>query len=128
MAIGRVTGLIFTILFGVLVALMPANAQTNPAVLRITVFDTTGARVPAATVVLEETTQGFRRDTTTDSEGSVVFTNLSPSIYIATVSKEGFQSSRHESLVVAGADAELAKRTERGQGLHSRAACQRARL
>jgi len=53
-------------------------AQTNSAVLRGTISDPTGARVPAATVVLEEINQGGGREATADSEGTSVFTNLNP--------------------------------------------------
>jgi hypothetical protein len=82
-----------------------SSAQTNSAALRVTVSDQTGARVPEAVIVLEETTQGARREVMSNSEGSSTFTNLNPSAYTITISKQGFQTSRTESVVLSGADA-----------------------
>ena len=100
----QLRGRFLPILIGVFLLTTWTFAQTNSATLRVTVSDPTGARVPEATLILEETSQGSRRETMTDSEGSVVFTNLNPSTYSLSVSKRGLQTWRNDALILNGAD------------------------
>ena len=93
-----------TVTFGLLLVFQTAFAQTNSAVLQVTVTDPTGARVPEATVVLESGAPAFRREVSANPNGSFVFTNLNPRTYSVTVSKDGFQTWFAESLVLNAAD------------------------
>ncbi len=77
-----------------LLAVCPALAQTSTSSIGGTVSDTSGAVVPAATVILanEETGVSARQQTT--ERGVFAFPALNPGSYAVTVEMKGFRSAR----------------------------------
>jgi len=84
------------ILSGLLIAAMvlfntvPAHAQQLTGTLSATVYDTTGAVVPGATVTLKNSDSGDVRKTTSDGSGYFTFTAVQPATYSISVSAKGF--------------------------------------
>ena len=68
-------------------ALLPGQAVTS---LSGTVSDPSGAVIPGATVVVEDTERGFRRETVSDAEGRYSFAQLQPGHYRVTGKASGF--------------------------------------
>ncbi|MEW5980476.1 MAG: carboxypeptidase-like regulatory domain-containing protein [Acidobacteriota bacterium] len=79
------------LLFSVLCVLCASRAYAqSSSSLRGVVFDPSGAVIPHATVILESTTSGARRETTSDSEGAYHFPQAQPGEYKLSVKAEGF--------------------------------------
>lgn len=84
------------ILSGLLIAAMvlfsagPAHAQQLTGTLSATVYDTTGAVVPDATVTLKNADSGDVRKTTSNGEGYFTFTAVQPANYSISISAKGF--------------------------------------
>ena len=57
-----------------------------------TVTDPTGAVVPTATVIIQNSVTGFRRSTTTDATGAFHFGDVPPNNYQLSVSASGFNT------------------------------------
>ena len=58
------------------------------------ITDSTGGRLPAATVTLNSVERGFSRTTTTDETGRFLFSLVSLGTYDITIALPGFQSKR----------------------------------
>jgi hypothetical protein len=72
-------------------------AQTPTAAVNGTLRDASGAGVPGATVVLQETETNVKRDTLSSDTGVYAFTNLLPGRYLLEVSRQGFRTQRSAS-------------------------------
>ena len=84
-------GLIF--MFGVC-ALMPGTARSQAiASIKGTVYDTSGAVVPDATVVLHSRATNLDRTTSTNSAGIYVIPDIQPGDYDLKISRAGFKSA-----------------------------------
>lgn len=70
-------------------------AQTGPALLTGTVYDTTGGVMPGAAIALEDATQ-MKYTATTDVTGRFAFSNVPPGHYTLEASLAGFKSLRQE--------------------------------
>jgi hypothetical protein len=81
-----------------------ALAQTTTATLIGTVFDSSGAVVPGATVTLKNEASGDLRDTVSNSEGYFTFAAVPPGSYTVTVEKENFSKWEGKSIVLNSAD------------------------
>jgi TonB family protein len=68
-------------------------AQTGPATLQGTVYDTTGAVMPGVTVTLEDATQ-MKYTSTTNATGRFAFANVQPGHYGLEASLPGFRTLR----------------------------------
>jgi hypothetical protein len=71
-----------------------AHAQLATATINGTVKDTTGAVIPAATVVLQDVATGVKRVVTTNGAGVYVIPDIRPGRYTLQVSKQGFITAR----------------------------------
>ena len=65
-------------------------AQFTTATLGGTVTDSTGAVTPSAEVIVRNVNTGFTQNTTSDSSGGFLFSNLPVGAYELTVKKQGF--------------------------------------
>ena len=73
-------------------------AQQDKGTISGTVFDASGAAVPAATVTLEDSGTGARRVTKTGNAGEFVFTPLNIGNYSVQVAAGGFQTLVQKNL------------------------------
>jgi hypothetical protein len=84
------------ILSGLLIAAMvlfttvPAHAQQLTGTLSATVYDTSGAVVPNATVTLKNSESGDVRKTVSDGQGYFTFSAVQPATYSISISAKGF--------------------------------------
>ncbi len=88
-------GLIFFCCFlAMAVLLVPANtpAQVATATLSGTVFDASGAVVPAAKVVVKNAATGATREMNTSNAGYFSFPSLQPGSYDVTITMQGFKN------------------------------------
>ncbi len=76
------------------VLLVPANtpAQVATATLSGTVFDASGAVVPAAKVVVKNAATGATREMNTSNAGYFSFPSLQPGSYDVTITMQGFKN------------------------------------
>jgi hypothetical protein len=77
--------MIFTLL-----TCQPALSQATSASISGTAYDTTGAVISGAEVVLENTATNDRRATTTNGSGYFNFAGVSPATYKVTITSNGF--------------------------------------
>ena len=88
------------IVFFSLVCASAGLAQVDTGRVVGTVFDATGASVPAATVTLLNEETGLRAETTTNDQGGYVFTGIKIGTYTLEVSSTGFQKQRRTGVPV----------------------------
>jgi hypothetical protein len=69
--------------------------------IRGTAKDPSGAVIPKATIVAEDTEKGIRRSSVTDANGEYEFAGLPPATYRVTVSIAGFQPEVLKDVVVS---------------------------
>lgn len=88
--------------FALCVAAPIANAQTaaSTATFSGSVSDSTGARVPNASVTLSSLEKGITRTYKTDAEGNFSFALLPPSTYSLTVAAPGFKTFKQEGIAL----------------------------
>jgi hypothetical protein len=80
-----------------------ANAQQYLGTIQGAATDSTGAKVPDATVVAEETTTHFKTTVKSNSSGSFTFAALNPGTYTVTITAAGFKTvSRSQLTLTAG--------------------------
>ncbi|HEY6377306.1 MAG TPA: TonB-dependent receptor, partial [Edaphobacter sp.] len=92
--------LALTVLFGMILLLMPrAWAQEN-AIITGTVVDSTGAVVPNIEITLTNTATGQVRTATTDVSGSYIFPSLGVGHYTLTATGKGFHKFTLTDIVV----------------------------
>lgn len=77
-----------------LVTASPAFAQVSAASISGTVRDSSGATIPAAAIVAQNTETNVETRTTTNEHGVYVILHLLPGSYTVEVSKEGFAARR----------------------------------
>ena len=88
------TKIILFFLLAILLLAMPAGvfAQRYLASIAGDVTDSTGAKVPKATVTAEETGTHFKTIGTTNDAGAYSFPALNPGAYILTATATGFRT------------------------------------
>jgi len=92
----RSVGVVSVLLVAVTAATAALRAaQTGPATLGGTVYDTTGAVMPGVTLALEDVTQ-MKYEAQTDAAGRFGFANVQPGHYTLNASLPGFRSLRQE--------------------------------
>lgn len=89
-----------TLALAVLVVPFPALAQLANCSLTGTVYDSSGAEVPGAKVVLKDRASGATRTVTANGSGFFTFQFLLPGTYDATVSKQGFKSWQQKGVTL----------------------------
>ena len=72
------------------------HAQNPHGSLRGTVQDTTGARIPAAKIVVQSVDSSMRREATSEDRGEFRLDDLLPGNYRITVSAAGFAPARSD--------------------------------
>jgi Carboxypeptidase regulatory-like domain len=96
----RSSRLALTVLFGMILLLMPrAWAQEN-AIITGTVVDSTGAVVPNVEITLTNTATGQVRTATTDVSGVYIFPSLGVGHYTLTATGKGFHKFTLTDIVV----------------------------
>src|SRR5579871_655947 len=96
----RSSRLALTVLFGMILLLMPrAWAQEN-AIITGTVVDSTGAVVPNVEITLTNTATGQVRTATTDVSGVYTFPSLGVGHYTLTATGKGFHKFTLTDIVV----------------------------
>jgi hypothetical protein len=68
--------------------------------IRGVITDSTGATVPKATVAVEDSEKGIRRNVVTETDGQYRVTGLPPAAYSVTVEAAGFQTEIHKGVVL----------------------------
>lgn len=81
-----------------------ANAQSSSATLDGTVFDTTGAVIPDATVILKNQASGDERRLESNGSGFFLFAALPPATYTITVTRDGFSKWQGKDIVLTSGD------------------------
>ena len=80
------SGLLLTVLF----TTVPTQAQQLTGTLSATVYDSTGAVIPGASITLKNAESGDIRKTTSDASGYFTFTAVQPATYSISISAKGF--------------------------------------
>jgi len=81
-----------------MIAIACTCAQTDTTSLNGVVTDKTGAAIVSAKVMLVNSGQGFKRETTTGSAGEYQYLALQPGTYLLTVEKTGFRKFDQKDL------------------------------
>lgn len=81
-----------------------ALAQTTSATLTGTVFDSSGAVVPDATVTLKNEASGDVRTTKSNGEGYFTFASVPPATYSVIVERDNFKTWQAKSIVLTADD------------------------
>ena len=85
-------------------ASLAGNAQTTNATLTGTVFDSSGAIVPKANVILTNESSGDLRRTVSNSDGYFTFAAVPPGSYTIRVEMAGFAAWETTSVVLNASD------------------------
>jgi hypothetical protein len=86
-------------LFCFLLSALPLLAQTSGSITG-SVLDDTGAAVAGAKVSVSNPTTGFRRNTTTNSDGAYLVAGLGADAYNVTITAPGFQSFQAKQVIL----------------------------
>jgi hypothetical protein len=81
-----------------------AVAQTSSAALSGVVTDTTGARIPGATLVLTNQKTKDKRSNKANADGAYNFSGLTPGDYTLTVSYKGFETFSEQDIALHPGD------------------------
>ena len=92
------------ILLGMLLLPLALWAQGGEATITGTVYDTSGAVVPGANVILTNQDSNAVRVTKSNGQGFFSFTAVPPATYTVTVGMKGFNEYVQKNLVVHAAD------------------------
>jgi hypothetical protein len=87
-------------LCSVLLAALPAMAQSTAGRILGTVTDPSGAAVAGATVVVTDVQRGTSRSLTTDASGDYVAAQLAPGTYKIRVEYKGFKTAERPNVVI----------------------------
>jgi len=90
-------------LLGLLIIGATASAQNSRAVIKGTVWESTGTVFPNPAVSGVNSGTGVHYQCATDSAGNYVFANLPPGKYEISVSASGFKPYVRKDLIVSGA-------------------------
>jgi hypothetical protein len=74
--------------------------QAPEGLIKGTIFDSTGAVVPAATLTARHNESGVERTTESNGSGSYVLYPLRPGTYTLTINAKGFRTERVEALEI----------------------------
>ena len=74
--------------------------QSNVGRISGTVFDTSGAVVPGASVTVSNPTTGFKQEVVTQEKGLFVFPGLAPGTYNVEAALAGFATVRQQGIVL----------------------------
>ena len=77
-----------------------AFAQKSTGEIRGTVFDSTDAMVPKASVTAKDVSTGIGYTTTAGADGAYLVPNLVPGTYEVTATAPGFRASVYSGIVV----------------------------
>ncbi len=89
------------VLFGIVIAAVPAAAQSTSTGIRGTVSDETGV-LPGATVVARDTQSGFKYEAVTDTQGFFSLSGMRPGSYEITVSMSQYKPQSKTLQLVIG--------------------------
>jgi hypothetical protein len=99
-----------------LLGTLPARAQVARASLSGTVYDSSGAVVPAATVTVIDREHNTRSARSTNEAGRFLFSDLNPGHFDLEAAKSGFKKSRTAGIVLEVSEKlELNPKLELGQ-------------
>jgi hypothetical protein len=76
------------------------EAQTTNASVSGTVVDSTGASIPGAQIIAQNTDTGLTTTATTTDAGTYIFTTLPPGNYTITTTRQGFTTNVQKGLVL----------------------------
>src|SRR5438067_7561769 len=74
------------------------HSQGSTTSLRGAISDAKGAVLPGATVTITDSSTGFTRSTTTDSQGAYQFLQIPPATYSVTATAKGFATLKQENV------------------------------
>lgn len=77
------------------------NAQISTASIQGTVRDSSGAAIPAASVVLHNDGTNVETASSTNGTGEYAIVNIQPGAYTLRVSKAGFQSAQEKNIALS---------------------------
>ncbi len=83
-----------------LLSVMAGQAQTNRGSISGSVYDSSGAAIPGASVQLVSVDTGATNSLMTQSSGEYVFPDLLSGAYTLTVSHAGFQTQKIDNVIV----------------------------
>jgi hypothetical protein len=86
---------------------LPLSAQSPTGTLAGAIKDSSGARVPAAQIVVTGSGSASRRQAVSEDRGEFRIIGLMPGQYEVTVSKQGFQSARSAVIVRVASASEI---------------------
>jgi len=96
----RIACFFFALVLRLWLVLGVSRAQSFTATVRGTVRDESGAVVPGASIMIQNTNKGWTRTTTTDSLGDYVITQLPADTYSITAQLTGFKTEIREGIVL----------------------------
>lgn len=91
---------IVSCLFLLLVMGAPVHAQLYLGSIQGEVTDSTGAKVPGATVVVEESSTHYKTAGTANAAGTYALPSLNPGTYTVTLTAPGFKTETRSGLVL----------------------------
>jgi hypothetical protein len=94
----------FLLAVGCFFAAMPADAQTASASLSGIIGDATGARIPGASIVLENQDSKDKRTNVSNREGVFNFSGLTPGTYTLTVTEKNFETFQEKGIALHPGD------------------------
>jgi hypothetical protein len=80
-----------------------AKAQSSSGTIDGTVFDTSGALVPGATIILKNQASGDQRSDVSNGEGFFTFVAVPPGTYLVKVSRQGFATWEGKDITLESA-------------------------
>jgi hypothetical protein len=98
------------------ISVCPLTAQTPRGALRGTVLDSSGARVPAANIVVEAIGSSLNRAISSDGRGEFRLEGLGPGAYRITVTASGFVAARSSVVIELGSVREVVVTLKAGAG------------
>jgi hypothetical protein len=94
----------FLLIFQLALITLPSSAQSPTGTLAGVIKDSSGARVPAAWIIVTGSGSASRRQAVSEDRGEFRIVGLMPGPYEVSVSKQGFQSA-HSTVIVRVASA-----------------------
>lgn len=94
----RVRAMIAAVVLLIVAAAPPAGAQIISGDLVVRVVDPSGLTVAGAAVALTEVDTGVTQSAVTDSQGTNLFGQLKPGVYLLEVSLAGFKSTKVQDI------------------------------
>ena len=98
----RITAILSLTLFALLSAVPSWTQSTNTGTVSGTVTDQSNAVVNGATVTLTDTATKTSRSANTNEAGRYIFVDVTPSTYDVSIAKQGFSTSKTQTVVRVG--------------------------